>query len=498
MKKFLSNVSGVLHKIITKFKSLFNKNRKNYQTHSRGGRRKPATAVETQTPVLGAPGSAKVKPVNVASRSGRAHAARKGNVVTAFFWKLVDFFKTKRLANKKRFSVIMGVAAAAVLVPVIVASANGGMDNSAKAATGDEAAIVEPQAQGDGSAAGTEGSDGASADGQAGTATVDEPVLVEWTEDIASEPTATPEPEPQYLSLEPETTHPDVAKLQKRLMELNYMDNDEPTEYYGPVTQQAVGYFQRKHELDIDGVAGVVTQELLFSEDAKPYSVTVGAEGPDVSGIQQRLDDLGYNVGVTGYFGTETEAGVKYFQRMNGLDADGSVGQYTKELLYSDEAEPSEEYNRKPSSSSGSGSSGSKGSSSSGGGGGGSTSYSANPGSVESFISAAMAQQGKPYVRGGKGPDSFDCSGFVYYALQQSGNGIGYMTSGGWASSGYPTIGSLGELQRGDVICFSGHVGIYLGGGTMIDASSSSGAIVVRSCTGSWSVNNFICGKRPL
>ena len=144
---------------------------------------------------------------------------------------------------------------------------------------------------------------------------------------------------------------------------------------------------------------------------------------------------------------------------MNGLTDDGSVGNQTKEMLFSDNAEPAEEKkaedkkkeeeSKKENSSSGNkgnSSSGNKGNGSSSGGSsssgssGGGSAPSANPGDVEAFIDAAMAQVGKPYVLGGKGPDSFDCSGFVYYALKQSGNGIGYMTSGGWASSGYTSV----------------------------------------------------------
>jgi cell wall-associated NlpC family hydrolase len=199
------------------------------------------------------------------------------------------------------------------------------------------------------------------------------------------------------------------------------------------------------------------------------------------------------------------------------------VGSNTKEILYDEEAVPSLSYikeqeeknnsnssgssDKKESASSGSNSDssskkssgGSKPSPSSGSGSNSSpsTSHTANPGNVEAFISAAMAQVGKPYVRGGKGPNSFDCSGFVYYALNQSGNSIGYMTSGGWAGSGYATVGSVDALQRGDIICMSGHVGIYLGGGSMVDASSSKGQVVVRS-VGPWARSNFICGKRPL
>ena len=46
------------------------------------------------------------------------------------------------------------------------------------------------------------------------------------------------EPAPQYYRVGVE--HESVAKLQERLMELGFMDNDEPTEYYGAVTQAAV------------------------------------------------------------------------------------------------------------------------------------------------------------------------------------------------------------------------------------------------------------------
>ncbi len=416
---------------------------------------------------------APVASVRAASVSSRQRSMMNGGNKKSIF----AFFA--RLANKRRFATVLSVAAAAVLVPVIAVAAAGGAETRIIEET------VPPQ----------------SAEFiPSPTVEPAVPVVEETGVSVVEatpEPTATPEPEPVYLALEPESTHADVAKLQQRLMELHYMDNDEPTEYYGQMTQQAVTYFQRKHELTMDGAAGPVTQDLLFSDAAKPYSVTLGAEGEDVGNIQYRLQELGYEVGVTGYFGEDTASNVKYFQRMNGLTDDGSVGQDTKDILFSEQAEPSEEF-RKQQSSAGSSGSGKKKGSSGGGGGGGSTSHVADPGNVEAMINVALAMQGVTYKTGGKGPDSFDCSGLVYYALKESGNGIGYMTSGGWASSSYATVGSMGDLQRGDIICFSGHVAIYLGDGMMVDASSSQGCVVVRSCTGSWSKNNFKCGKRPL
>ena len=95
---------------------------------------------------------------------------------------------------------------------------------------------------------------------------------------------------------------------------------------------------------------------------------------------------------------------------------------------------------------------------------------------------------GCPYVRGGKGPNSFDCSGFVYWCLKQAGVNVSYMTSVRWRTcSKFTRVTDMSELKRGDVLVFSGssestgHVGIYMGGGKMIDAGSSSGCVVIRS-----------------
>ena len=99
-------------------------------------------------------------------------------------------------------------------------------------------------------------------------------------------------------------------------------------------------------------------------------------------------------------------------------------------------------------------------------------------------------------MRGGKGPNTFDCSGFVYWCLRQAGVSQKYLTSSGWRSTGYRKVSSLSSLQKGDVIVFKGHVAIAMGDGTMIDASSGSGQVVHRSCMGDWSKRNFICAWR--
>ena len=69
--------------------------------------------------------------------------------------------------------------------------------------------------------------------------------------------------------------------------------------------------------------------------------LTVGAQGDDVTKLQQRLKDLGYLSGkVDGKYGGGTKRAVIAFQRRNKLTADGEAGATTQQLLYSEEALP--------------------------------------------------------------------------------------------------------------------------------------------------------------
>ena len=118
------------------------------------------------------------------------------------------------------------------------------------------------------------------------------------------------EPAPEYYRIGVE--HENVAKLQERLMELGFMDNDEPTEYYGNVTQSAVKSFQRQNGLAQDGIIGPSTWEAIMDPAAKYYSTSNGDQGEDIQRIQSRLYELGYLATedlVTGNFGFEIAAG---------------------------------------------------------------------------------------------------------------------------------------------------------------------------------------------
>src|SRR5205807_8390059 len=92
-------------------------------------------------------------------------------------------------------------------------------------------------------------------------------------------------------------------------------------------------------------------------------------------------------------------------------------------------------------------------------------------------VNTAKAQLGKPYVYGGAGPDSFDCSGLTMYAWRAGGVGLPHS-----AEMQYNSIAhiSVSQLQPGDLVFFYTpieHVGIYVGGGQMIDAPYT-GAVV--------------------
>ena len=287
-----------------------------------------------------------------------------------------------------------------------------------------------------------------------------------------------------------------VLAAQKRLKELGYMTT-EPDGSYGNDTIIAVKQFQSRNDQIVDGYLGPATRVALNSSDAVPNGLALGDSGDNIQRVQNLLSKLGYlkSANVTGYYGEVTEDAVKLFQRTNGLSADGTVGVMTMAKLTGGDAKKApaqpktntSKNNSKNNSNGGSkGNSGSTAVPNTGGASGG----------ASALLAVASSKLGCPYVWGSKGPNSFDCSGFVYWCLNQVGVRQSYMTSSGWRNAGrYTRISSFSNLRAGDIIVVSGHVGIVAGGGTVIDASSGNGKVVHRSLS-SWWANNFICGWR--
>lgn len=305
-----------------------------------------------------------------------------------------------------------------------------------------------------------------------------------------------------------------VEAAQRRLKLLGYLMTD-PDGAYGPETVEAVKQFQARNDQVVDGFLGPGTRVALNSDEARPMGLRLGDEGSTVTKIQDILSKYGYlhSGNVTGYYGEITEQAVKLFQTQNGLSSDGTVGALTLAKMSSDNIARAPRQSTSSggsgnggsgtnsgrgssggSSSGGSSSSGSGGSGSSGGGSGGGTVKMS--GGVSSLISVASSKLGAPYVWGAKGPNSFDCSGFVYWCLNQVGVNQSYLTSAGWRNAGrYTRINNFSDIQAGDIVVVRGHVGIATGNGMVIDASSSNGRVIHHSLS-SWWANNFICAWR--
>ncbi len=133
--------------------------------------------------------------------------------------------------------------------------------------------------------------------------------------------------------------------------------------------------------------------------------------------------------------------------------------------------------------SSGSGSSGSSssGSSSSGNSSSGNGSYGTNTSAAQKIVAAAYSQLGVPYVYGGTTPGvGLDCSGLVQYCYAAAGISLP-RTSTAQGGSGI----AVTDPQPGDIVCYSGHVGIYIGNGQMIHAPQTGDVVKIADVYGS-------------
>ena len=96
------------------------------------------------------------------------------------------------------------------------------------------------------------------------------------------------------------------------------------------------------------------------------------------------------------------------------------------------------------------------------------------------IIAAAQTQLGVPYVWGGTTPGrGLDCSGLTQYCHRVAGISIP-RTSGPQGAGGK----AVSSPKPGDIVCYPGHVGIYIGGGKMIHAPHTGDVVRVASVYG--------------
>ena len=118
----------------------------------------------------------------------------------------------------------------------------------------------------------------------------------------------------------------------------------------------------------------------------------------------------------------------------------------------------------------------------------------------EQLVALAKQYLGTPYVLGGNGPSSFDCSGFTKYIYAQFGYSLN-RTATDQLQNGVSI--SRDELQPGDLVFFRyrtskpvSHVGIYIGGGEFIHASTNRYVVQIDQMNSGHYDNVYVYARR--
>ena len=126
---------------------------------------------------------------------------------------------------------------------------------------------------------------------------------------------------------------------------------------------------------------------------------------------------------------------------------------------------------------------------------------------IRKFLDIALAQLGKPYVWGGDRLEDggFDCSGFVYYSLNKAGYKVGRSSADTYSRKSNWKYVDKDKLQPGDLMFYFsdtpddgdhiGHIGIYLGNGYHVHASSDYQCIIICGVEG-WYERALSHGRR--
>ena len=113
----------------------------------------------------------------------------------------------------------------------------------------------------------------------------------------------------------------------------------------------------------------------------------------------------------------------------------------------------------------------------------------------QQIVDTAEKYLGTPYVWGGTTTRGFDCSGFVQYVYRECGYTINRTAAAIYKEGTYV---DKSELQVGDAICFAshtesvGHVGIYIGNGQFIHASSGAGHVIISDLDMTYYATHYV------
>lgn len=315
-----------------------------------------------------------------------------------------------------------------------------------------------------------------------------------------------------------------VADIQSALKALGYLEN--PSGAYDSATRAAIEMFQEDNALPSDGIAGDETLALLLSDSAKNWTLADGIytgdkriwreppkDGVDgwssitadkisaysgssvtstgaecklgTASVNPNAIPIGTELYIPGY-GYAIAADVNaYKNKVNHLtkeplnmidlwfaskeDARKWENKHNFTILYrSADARPAREAP-----------------------------------TADAIAATAKNQVGKEYVLNASGPDEFDCSGLVYYVLNECGIAVDRKDCAGYAQNeNWSKIESLSDVKAGDILFFCGedgkirHAGIAVSSKNMIDASSSHRKVAERGFQTRYWKEHFAFARR--
>ena len=315
-----------------------------------------------------------------------------------------------------------------------------------------------------------------------------------------------------------------IADIQSALKALGYLEN--PSGSYDSATRAAIEMFQEDNALPTDGIAGDETVALLLSDSAKNWTLADGIytgdkriwreppkDGVDgwssitadkisaysgssvtstgaecklgTASVNPNAIPIGTELYIPGY-GYAIAADVNaYKNKVNHLtkeplnmidlwfaskeDARKWENKHNFTILYrSADARPAREAP-----------------------------------TADAIAATAKNQVGKEYVLNASGPDEFDCSGLVYYVLNECGIAVDRKDCAGYAQNeDWSKIESLSDVKAGDILFFCGedgkirHAGIAVSSKNMIDASSSHRKVAERGFQTRYWKEHFAFARR--